>query len=114
MARVLRLTDAERHAIGAARASIDESFHRSALRAAAEQLVGRGEEYVRARRAVATAHVPDALEHAAPDNAAELNTIACRVQLAVDDGLLAVLTRDTLHPKHLRELNRSLAVLSDR
>jgi hypothetical protein len=112
VARVNRLTDDERRAIADARASVDESFHRSALRAAAEQLVGHGEEYARARSALATAHVPDH-ESTCPDEAAATNAQARQVQLAIDDGLLALRTRDTLHPKHLRELTRSLAVLSD-
>ena len=114
VARVLELTDDDRSAIADARAAVDEPFHRSALLAAAEQLAGRGDEYVRARRAVALAHVPDALEGAPPGELEALNRIARNAQLAIDDGLLAVLARDTLHPKHLRELNRSLGVVFDR
>ncbi|HJR95630.1 MAG TPA: hypothetical protein VJ807_09355 [Gaiellaceae bacterium] len=114
VARVLELTDDDRRAIADARAAVDESFHQSALRAAAEQVVGRGDEYMRARRAVALAHVPDALEGAPPGELQALNRVARDAQLAIDDGLLAVLTRDTLHPKHLRELNRSLGIVSER
>ena len=114
VARVLELTDDERRVIADARAAVDESFHRSALLAAAEQLVGHGEEYLRARRAVALAHVPDALEGAPPSELEALNRVARGAQLAIDDGLLAVLARDTLHPKHLRELNRSLGVVLER
>jgi chromosome condensin MukBEF complex kleisin-like MukF subunit len=114
VARVLALTDDERRAIADARAFVDESFHRSALLAAAEQLVSGSDEYARARTAVAVSHVPAALEHASPDELEELNRVARHVQLAIDDGLLAVLTRDTLHPKHLRELNRSLGAAFDR
>ena len=114
VARVLELTDDDRRAIAHARTAVDESFHRSALLAAVEQLVSRGDEYLRARRAVALAHVPDALDGAAPGELDALNRVAREAWLAIDDGLLAVLARDTLHPKHLRELNRSLGVIFER
>jgi len=109
--RVLSLTDADRRAIADARKAVDESFHQSALLAASELLVGRADDYARARSALATAHVPQALEDAGRDEVDDLNEVARYVQLAIDDGLLAVLTRDALHPNHLRELHRSLKVV---
>lgn len=109
--RVRSLTDADRRAIAVARKGVDEAFHQSALRAAWELLVERGDDYVNARSALATAHVPEAMENAAGDELSDLNDVARYVQLAIDDGLLAVLTSDALHPNHLRELHRSLKVV---
>lgn len=114
MNRVLGLTDHERGAIAEARKGVDESFHERALLAAAEALVGRGDEYARARSRVALAHVPDALEDADDRDEVEwLNDVARSVQLAIDDGLLAILTSDVLHPNHARELYRSLKAAFD-
>lgn len=112
--RVLALTDDERRTVAEARRSVDEAFHERALVAATELLVGRGETYAQARRVLATAHVPMALsEHGDHDERAELADLARHVQLAIDDGLLAVLTSDLLHPNHARELHRSLKVVFD-
>ena len=99
-------------AVAAARRAVDETFHERALQAASELLVGRGELYAEARRALARAHVPAALEGEALSEGerAELDDVARAVQLAIDDGLLAVLTSDRLHPNHARELFRSLKV----
>lgn len=92
---------------------MDEVFHERALAAAAELLVGRGEEYARARRTLATAHLPRSLT-ADGGGRTDLDDTARHVQLAIDDGLLAVLTSDLLHPNHARELHRSLKVAFDR
>lgn len=107
--RVLALTDDERRGVADARRAVDEVFHERALAAAAELLVGRGEEYARARRAIGDAHLPRSLRADGADGeGSDLADIARHVQLAIDDGLLAVLTSDLLHPNHARELHRSL------
>lgn len=115
LSRVLALTDTERKAVAAARRAVDETFHERALHAASELLVGRGELYADARRAVSRAHIPAALEGHELSEAerVELEEVARAVQLAIDDGLLAVLTSDRLHPNHARELHRSLKVAFD-
>lgn len=89
---------------------MDEAFHESARAAAFEALAGRGEEYVRARRALARAHVPERLETEVGDGSwAEVARLA---ELAIDDALLALLGSDLLHPKHVRELYRSFQALA--
>lgn len=111
VSRVGSLTDADRREIAEARKGVHEAFHSSALRAALELLVGREDDYMLARRALAAAHVPDGLENAGVDEVDDLNEVARYAQLAIDDGLLAALTSDALHPNHLRELHRSLKVV---
>ena len=110
VAHVRALRDEDRVAVANARRVVDEEFHERALVAGLEILAGRGEEYVRSRRAVADVHLPESPE-ALGDDAAE---IARLVQLAVDDALIAILTRDALHPNHLRELYRSLKAAAPR
>lgn len=97
--RVLRLSDDDRLAVAEARRAVSEGFHEKALWAAAEALVGRSEEYARARALVARAHVPEGL-------AEEADEVARLVQLAIDEGLVALVGADVLHPNHLRELYR--------
>lgn len=115
MERALTLTDAERQAAADARRAVNEAYHETALRAAAEALAGRGEEYARARRELAGAHVPDSLGASAgdEDDAADRQDVARLVQLAIDDALLAILVSDQLHPNHLRELYRSFKAASE-
>lgn len=92
---------------------MDETFHDGALRSAAEALVGRSEVYATARRAVATAHMPDALATAAAGEDAERWTDVARlVQLAIDEALVALVATDALHPNHLRELYRPWRVVA--
>lgn len=112
IACVLELTDDQRRAVADARRSVDEAFHDTALRAAAEALEGRGDMYARARRELARAHVPERLHGAAGDDRARWQDVARLAQLAIDDALLAVLTSDTLHPNHSRELYRSFKAAS--
>ncbi|MDQ4030218.1 MAG: hypothetical protein M3168_04170 [Actinomycetota bacterium] len=99
VARALRLTDGDRSVLAAARAEVSEAYHEKALWAAAEALVGRGEEYAHARALVARAHVPEGVED-------ESDAVARLVRLAIDEGLVAVVGADLLHPNHLRELYR--------
>jgi hypothetical protein len=112
--RVLELGDDQRLAVAEARRAVNEAFHETALRAAAEALAGRGEAYARARRALARAHVPECLDGSPGDEAdrAGWQDVARLVQLAIDDALLAVLTSDALHPNHSRELYRSFKAAS--
>ena len=116
VARVRSLTDDDRIAIANARGAVDEAFHERALRAGAEALASRAEDYVRARRVLARVHVPEALETSgvlASEERARWNEVARLVQLAIDDGLIAILGSHELHPNHLRELYRSLSAASD-
>jgi len=112
VARVRSLTDDERIAIANARGAVDEAFHARALLAGAEELVKRGGAYVGARWALADAHLPEAMldiaDDAPGDDVARWNEVARLVQLAIDEALVAILTSDSLHPNHLRELYRSL------
>jgi hypothetical protein len=105
LARVRALTDEERLAVAAERRAVDESFHEKAVTAGLEALADRGDAYVRARRAVAGAHVPERIEQ-------DQGEVARLVQLAIDDALLAMVGRDLLHPNHLRELYRPWRALA--
>lgn len=109
VARARRLSDGDRVAIAAARAEVDEEFHEQALRAAAEALVGRGDAYARARAELARAHLPDGIA----DEPERLAPVARLAQLAIDEMLLAAVTSDVLHPKHLRQLSRAWMALPD-
>lgn len=100
--RVQSLTDEERRVIAARRSQIDEAFHEKALRAGAEALPPHAETYIRARMKVAAAHLPARLEQGVRDP--EWAEVSRLVQLAIDEGLVAVVGRGTLHPNHLREL----------
>lgn len=102
VARVRGLTDANRAALADARRALDEDFREQALRSAAELLVGRGEAYAVARREVAGAHLPEALE----DDPTRRDEIARLVELAIDEALAGIVVQERLHPKHLRELYR--------
>lgn len=95
-----------------ARRAVDEAFHETALFAAAEALEGREDAYVRARRELARAHVPEVLADAARDERARWQDVARLAQLAIDDALLAIVTSDRVHPNHLRELYRSFKATS--
>jgi hypothetical protein len=98
---VLGLTDSGRRAVAAGRAKVDERFHERALRSVAGILPAHAEEYAQARMRVAAAHVPeqDRLD-------AEWSEISRLVQLAIDEGLVAMVCRVRLHPNYLRELLR--------
>lgn len=116
--QVARLTDEDRLPLAEGREAVIEAYHAKALRAAADALAGRGEDYVRARARLATAHVPAKLadedaESLDDEEAARWNEVARLVQQAVDDALLAVLARDKLHPNHLRELYRPWRAVAD-
>lgn len=111
LSRVAGLTDDERAAVAAARASVDEAFHEKALAAAADALVGRGEEYALARRQVSGAHLPERLAAGPPDRD-RWTEISRLVQLAIDEALAGLLVSDLLHPNNLRELHRPWRALS--
>lgn len=100
--RVRNLTDEQRRVVAERRRKIDEAFHEKALRAGAEALPPHAETYVRARARVAAAHLPTTLEQGRADP--EWAEISRLVQLAIDEGLVAVVGQGTLHPNHLREL----------
>lgn len=102
MQRVRSLTDEERQVIAARRGWIDEAFREKALRAGAEALAPQAELYVRARAQVATAHLPTCLEGGDRDD--DWVEVSRLVQLAIDEGLVAIVGSGTLHPNHLREL----------
>ena len=113
VARVRALTDEERVAVARARKLVDESFHERAVLAGLEALAGRGEELLRARRALHGTQLPGPPDAAAGvrghgDVGIDWNDVERHVQLAIDDALLAILGRAVLHPNHLRELYRSL------
>jgi hypothetical protein len=116
VARVRTLTDEDRVAVANARRVVDETFHERALRAGLEALAERDAEYLKARRALADAHLPARLDPAGEDlQSAELahwNDVARLVQQALDDALIAILASGSLHPNHLRELYRSLKAAS--
>lgn len=110
------LTDENRLAVAEARKAVSEPFHAKAWRAAGEALAGRGEAYLWARRQVARAHIPERLapegdDALGGDEAARWSEVARLVQQAIDDALMAFLTSDIVHPKHLRELHRSWRAL---
>lgn len=100
--RARGLTDEQRRVVAGRRRRIDEASREKALRAAAEALPPHADLYVRARARIAAAHLPTQLEEGEPD--AEWVEISRLVQLAVDEGLVAVVGSGTLHPNHLREL----------
>lgn len=100
--RVRSLTDEERRVVAERRRGLDEAFREKALRAAAEAIPPHEAVYVRARARVAGAHVPTRLEEGVRDD--EWTEISRLVQLAVDEGLLAMVAQRTVHPNHLREL----------
>lgn len=100
--RVRNLTDEERRVVAERRRGLDEAFREKALRAGAESLPPHADLYVRARAQVANAHLPRRLEEGKAD--AEWVEISRLVQLAVDEGLIAMVGQGTLHPNHLREL----------
>ena len=102
VARVRSLTDEDRIVLADARGALDESFREQALRSAAELLVHHGETYALARRDVAGAHVPEALD----DDPERRDEITRLVGLAIDELLVGLVTQERLHPKHLRELHR--------
>ena len=102
MQRVQGLTDEERRVVAERRAGIDEASREKALRAGAEALPPHADLYVCARARVAAAHVPTRLVDGEPDR--DWVEISRLVQLAIDEGLVAVVGSGTLHPNHLREL----------
>lgn len=115
VARALALTDARREALAERRRAIDESDYAASLRAGAEALATRGERYAAARRTLATAHVPDALEHPglSPGERAHWNEVARLARLAIDEMLVAISGNEVLHPNHLRELSLAWGHRSD-
>lgn len=109
--QVLALRDEQRLAAAAARKAVDEAHHERALRAAADLLVRRSEAYADARRRLVGAHLPERLsDEGAPAldgaEAAQWHEVARLVQQAIDDGIVALLLSDVLHPNYLRELYR--------
>jgi len=100
--RVRALTDEERRVVAERRRSLDETHHERSLQAGADALARQAHLYVRSRAEVATAHVPDALGEDEADP--EWVEISRLVQIAIDEGLVAVVGSGTLHPNHLREL----------
>jgi hypothetical protein len=110
--RARGLSDDELRAVADARDRVDEAFHAAALRAASEALRGRGHDYVRARNRLSAAHVPAAAGDAVGEDRAEWQRVSRLAQLAIDDALLALVTSDVIHPKHVRELYRSFGALS--
>lgn len=111
--QVLQLGDDERHAVAEARKQIDEARQAKALRAAAEALAvtGRRSAYIETRERLALAHLSDEPvggDASAPstDELARRHETVRLLRLAIDDAVLALLTTDVLHPKHLRELYR--------
>lgn len=102
MERVRGLTDDERRIVASRRRALDEAFREKAVRAGIESLTPHAELYVQARMQVAHAHLPACLEEAVPND--EWAEISRLVQLAIDEGLIALVGQRTLHPNHLREL----------
>jgi hypothetical protein len=100
--RVRGLTDEERRTVADRRSGIDEALREKALRAGAEAIARHPDLYAHARAQVAGAHLPAALEDGSTDG--EWVRVSRLVQLAIDEGLVAVVGSGTLHPNHLREL----------
>ncbi len=115
VARALALTDARREAVASRRAATDEAAYGTSLRAGAEALVDWGEPYLLARRTLAAAHVPDALEREelSPAERAHWNDVARLVRLAIDEMLVALAGNEVLHPNHLRALSAAWGFRSD-
>ena len=86
---------------------MDEAAHESALRSGAEALVGRADVYTVARRTLARAHLPQALDRddLSEDERRSWNDVSRLVQLAIDEMLVALAGNEVLHPNHLRELS---------
>ena len=110
--RARSLSDNELRSVADARDRVDEAFHAAALRAAAEELSNRGPAYALARSRLSGAHVSAAADDAVGAERSEWQRVSRLAQLAIDDALLALLTGDVIHPKHVRELYRSFGVLS--
>jgi len=100
--RVRALTDDDRKVVAERRRALDEAFRQKALRAGAESLPRHAALYVQARMQVAHAHLPTCLEESVRND--EWTEISRLVQLAIDEGLIAMVGQRTLHPNHLREL----------
>jgi hypothetical protein len=115
VARAARLTDEQRALVAERRATLDEADHVASLRSGAEALVDFAPAYVEARRALAAAHVPDALERddLTPDERARWTDVARLMQLAIDEMLVALAGNEVLHPNHLRALSAAWGHRSD-
>ncbi len=115
VARAAALTDEQREAVAARRGALDEAEHAVALRSGAEALHGWLEVYAEARRTLATAHVPDALDRAdlTDEERRHWNEVARLVQLAIDEMLVAVVGNEVLHPNNLRDLSAAWGHRSD-
>ena len=113
--RALALDDDRRDAVARRRAAIDEAAYETSLRAGAEALVDWSERYLNARRTLAAAHVPDALERddLSPEERARWNDVARLVRLAIDEMLVALAGNEVLHPNHLRALTAAWGHRSD-
>lgn len=107
VARASALTDEQREAVAARRSALDEAEHAAALRSGAEALHGWAALYSAARRTLAAAHVPDALERddLTDDERRHWNEVARLVQLSIDEMLVAVVGNEVLHPNDLRDLS---------
>lgn len=112
---MLALTDDRRAAIAERRAGVDEALYAASLRSGAEALVARAGVYAVARRTLATAHVPDALERSdlSDRERRHWNEVARLVQLAIDEMLVAIAGNEVLHPNHLRALSLAWGHRSD-
>ena len=85
--------------------TISSSYDRHDNEAPADRPAGPGRagpSSTRPRGVTAGAHVPEKLD----DDPERRDEIARLVELAIDAFLVAVVTQDRLHPKHLRELDR--------
>lgn len=106
LTRALALTDEQREAVAERRGAMNESLHEAALRSAAEALVEHSDLYAEARRRLAVAHIPDALEREDLSTAEQRrwDEVSRLVQLSIDEMLVALVGSEVLHPNHLREL----------
>jgi hypothetical protein len=115
VARASALTDEQREAIAARRRALDEAEHVAALRSGAEALYGWAEVYADARRRLAAAHVPDALERddLTDEERRHWSEVARLVQLSIDEMLVALAGSEVLHPNTLRDLSAPWGHRSD-
>jgi len=115
VARASALTDEQREAVAARRGALDEAEHVAALRSGAEALFNWPQVYADARRTLAAAHLPDALERddLTADERRHWSEVARLVQLSIDEMLVALAGNEVLHPNHLRDLSAPWGHRSD-
>lgn len=109
--RARRLTDEDRLRLAEARATIDETFHAGAWKAANDTVVQRARDYQHALVNIGAAFVPGRLEELVQAGTAADRTevarwqeVARHARLAIEDALLALVAADLLRPPDLREL----------